>query len=870
MVSKEERINEAMRERISQLEEELKLCKHHLSETIRNKEVLECDIDALQKEAHVVVAQWATKANELNSELDKSVAEIEKLRGDLTHSEKLNDDLRQRLKDAEALSALNTEELHVLKLAHENLSEKVSAAERDFCSASQRVIQYENLVSKMDLEMKQSMEEIKSLTKEKSRLIEVNMGLREEKGELESLYHEARDLSKRLEEELMNSRQSSYNYNFLIAFFEEESCGRESIIFEWQSFFLDYISSRGEENKIRLLGLEKKFEEFQKNNILLREEKSSLETQLHEARAEFSSSQNEYNATIKNLRDQVRLLENDVAELQDSQVNQKRILETIQEEFDKSVEHCRVLASTKEELETEFRAVKECYSSLLLEYNDLRVSEQKRLHELNAKISLLTDEKNIIRNDYETRLRDVLTENALLCEDMTSMRQCIIFHLESEERLSLEITLYEEWLTLVLERNSNVLSWSSGIHFQLLDALKDINIIEKQLNEKETENEDLRGELENVKKEFASQKSYMTFLESKVEQLNSDLDSSRKKCEDVMSDNNWLKDQVESMRRELEELDGLLNSSLNEMREEGERQKLEQERLICEVHKYEDLLHRSQERIDSLDERCTILTSENEAMTKTLILTEGELLGLKEENKIKEQRDRMLTEQNKKLESTLSQIQKEYATSDGQNTMLKEQLKTQEAKIHIITTSARQEIEAMKVKLNNFIEKHEKAEEQVTILSNSLQESENNLGNLREAHQKAKLALEEAKQRCCKDSETIQRLLENRESLMQERDIVIRKYNRLHDILKGVKKEHSGRVTDEIHRLSDLCSQQEVELQQLRHQNILLKRGIIRLPESTGEQSERPVFVERLNLTEGPIRRPKKRLILSSYTKGGE
>ncbi|ORC84714.1 BRCT domain-containing protein [Trypanosoma theileri] len=870
MVSKEERINEAMRERISQLEEELKLCKHHLSETIRNKEVLECDIDALQKEAHVVVAQWATKANELSSELDKSVSEVEKLRDELKHSEKVNDDLRQRLKDAEAVDSLHEEELHILKMANENLTEKVSAAERDFCSASQRIIQYEDLVSKMDLEMKQSIEDIKTLTKEKSRLIEVNAELREEKGKLELLYYEARDLSKRLEEELMSSQKSLYRCNSLIVFFEEESCSRNRIVFEWQSFFLEYISSQGEKNKICLLELEKKAEDLQQNNILLQEEKDSLETQLREASAEFSSSQIEYNTTIQELRDQVRLLENDVAELQDSQVNQNRILETIQEEFDKSVARCRVLESTKEELETEFRAVKECYSSLLLEYNDVRVNEQKRLHELNAKISLLTDEKTIIRNDYETRLQEVLTENALLCENMASTRHDIIFHLEYEERLMLEVMFYEEWLSLVLDRNSKVLSWSSGIHAQLLAAMKDINLLEESMNKRQTENDELREELENTKKEFASEKSHLTLLESKVEQLTSELNTSRKKYEEVLNDNNWLKEQVESMRIELGELDGLLNSSLNEMREESEKQKLEQERLISEIRRYEDLLQRSQERIDSLDERCRILASENEAMTKTLILTEGELQDLKEENKKKLQRDRMLTEQNKKLESTLLQMQKEYANSDNQSTILKEQLKTQETKIHIISTSARQEIEAMKIKLNSFIEKCEKADQRVANLSESLQESENNLGNLREAYQRARVALEEAKQRCCKDAETIQKLLENRESLMQERDTVVQKYNRIHDILKGVKKENSGRVTDEIHRLSNLCSQQEVELQQLRHQNVVLKRGIIKLPENTGEQLERPVFVERLNLMEGPIRRPKKRLVLGSDTKANE
>ncbi|RNE94868.1 BRCT domain-containing protein, partial [Trypanosoma conorhini] len=294
----------------------------------------------------------------------------------------------------------------------------------------------------------------------------------------------------------------------------------------------------------------------------------------------------------------------------------------------------------------------------------------------------------------------------------------------------------------------------------------------------------------------------VTRLESKVVEVSAELKASKSTCEEVINDNAWLKEQVESMRRELGELDELLNSNLNEMREESERQQLEHERLLQEIHRYDELLRQSQDKVKSLEEQGVMLATNNEAISKTLLLTEGELLSSKKELAAAHQREKLLAEQKREIEFSLQQLQRKHVTVDSQTTALQEKLQTQEAKLHLIITSSRQEMENVKIKLNSFIEKYEEAEARVSELSKRIQESEKVQNNLREAYQKAKSALEEAKQRCCKDTDTIKKLLEERQSLEIEREVIVEKYNRVHDMLNSLKKDSVGKFADEAQKLS--------------------------------------------------------------------
>ncbi|KEG06677.1 BRCT domain-containing protein [Trypanosoma grayi] len=864
MTSKQERISEAMRERIAQLEEELNQCKHHLNEAVCRNESLESDIDAIQNEAHDVVGQWAAKAAELQTKVNESISQADGLRSDLLTCEKKNAELQLCLQNAEQTGRSQAEELHHLKETHRSILEKLAVAESDFCSASQRIIQYENLVGKMDLEMKQSVEDIRSFSKEKARLIEVVANLEEEKRRVEADCTEVRSLAGILENELTSRQRSLILLSCIMKLAEEEYYAREDIIFDWETSNLNSMTREWRHFLLCNSLLKEKQKRLEEDLDVLKGEKSSLEEGFQKTCAELCSVRQDHEKTKDELLQQVRLLERDVAELQDSQISQKCMMETLQERLDAALNQSRFFEDAKEGLETEFKAIKECYSALLLEHNELRVTEQKRQQELNAKITLLTDEGVLIRNDYEARLKEMMSEANNYQEIIDSLKKEVVGQLELKDRRSLEVIWYEECTQALLGHCAQLTTWLCSNHAQLAETMKTSHLMEGIIKENQTENNALREKLGVTEKDLVARREDLTVVEAKVVRLSSELKASKENYEEIVSDNNWLKEQVETMRRELSELDELLNSNLNDMREESEKQQLEHDRLIREVHRCEELLRCSQERIDVLDERCVILTAENNAVSKTLQLTEGEVSSLKKENALSQQREKTLAGQQRELESSLVELQNEYTNTVNQVAVLKEQLRTEECKLKLLGASSRQELEAIKTKMNHFIEKYEEAEQRASHLSKCLQESENTVGGMREAYQKAKTALEEAKLRCCSDADTIQKLLEERQSLINEREGVVEKYNRVHDMFKAVKKESFGRVADELQKLSELCSQQEVELQQLRHQNTILKRGIVKLPENAGNQIERPMFVERLNLAEGPLRRPKKRPAVSS------
>ncbi|RNF01450.1 BRCT domain-containing protein [Trypanosoma rangeli] len=861
MSSKQDRITDAMKERISQLESELSQCKHHLSEVFQQKESIECDIEALQKEAHDVVAQWVAKSTDLQTKLDASVSQVGVAKDELLLSKRSNEVLQRRLQDADETNRVQAEELsHLQKVQHDQAA-RLAAMEKDFFSASQQNIHYENLASKMDLEMKQVVEEMRSLIQEKNILIDAVAELKEENRSLEASCCETRNSIGKLENEVAEYKHRLHQVLAIWKLDQEERGVREEIVFQFGAFCLGVLWDKAKENINDKALLQKKHQTLEAEIDVLRKEISLYETEVQKKSFELSVLHQDHDKATSNLSQQIRLLEQDITELQDSQTNQNQIVEFLHRELENSTTQSERYKSLNEDLSTEFKAVKESYSSLLLEYNELKVCEERSQRELNAKIALLTDENKNIRVNYDLRLEEIMKENRRLLERLSFTEMESVKHAEVEARLIVKLSQSKEWSILLSDYSSQLVNCLRDNYGQILFLSKEVGLKESLLQEKNEMNYVLSEKLDALEKKVLLKQYEITQLESKMLDLSSELETSTTTCKEVTTDNTWLKEQVESMRHELGELDELLNFNLNEMREESERQQLEQKRLLQQIHRYEALLRQSQEKINSLGEHGMMLATDSEAISKTLLLTEGELLKAKEELAASHQREEALMEQKRQIESNLLQLQKKHVTVDSQTAVLQEQLQTQEAKLRLLSTSSRQEMEAVKIKLNSFIEKYEEAEARVSDLSKRIKASENIQSNLRESYQKAKAALEEAKQRCCKDTETIQKLLEERQSLEKERDTIVEKYNRVYDMLKSLKKDSVGKFADEAQKLSDLCFQQEVELQQLRHQNIMLKRGIRKLPvaSSADNHIERPIFVERLNLTEGPLRCPKKR-----------
>ncbi|RNF10933.1 BRCT domain-containing protein, partial [Trypanosoma conorhini] len=491
MTSKQDRITDAMKERIAQLERELSLCKHHLSEVVEQKETIECDVEALQKEAHDVVAQWVAKSSELQTKLDESVAQVVVVRNELLITKSSNDDLQRRLQDAHETNHVQAEELNQLKKASQDYAAKLARMEKDFSSASQQNIHYETLVSKMDLEMKQATEEMRALMQEKDVLIEVVAELREEKRSLEEARFEAKNFIGRLQNEVTDCERRLQQLLLIQSLDEEEFHAREEIVFQWGNFYLNALLAEAKENIHGNSLLQRKHQNLEAGINLLRKEKSLLETEVEKTSAELSALRQDYDKTTSNLSQHVRLLEQDITELQDSQISQKQIVDFLRKELDNSTAQIERYKSLNEDLNTEFKAVKDCYSSLLLEYNELRLSEERCQRETNAKITLLTDENKNIRADRDDRLQKLLKENTTLLERLSCTEREVLEHAELQARLILEVSKNNEWSTLLFYYASHLANWLQENDGQLRMMREEVDLKESFLKEKDEMNHTL-------------------------------------------------------------------------------------------------------------------------------------------------------------------------------------------------------------------------------------------------------------------------------------------------------------------------------------------------------------------------------------------
>ncbi|CCD19250.1 hypothetical protein ERJ75_001339200 [Trypanosoma vivax] len=858
-MSKSERICDAMKVRIAQLEEELSHCRECLKEATYRKEEVENSLDVLQHEAHDVVGQWAERTSELELKLEESAKRLLDIHEELRSSVNEKEHLKQQLEEREARCASNAQKLLHMEEVNSNMSESLAISKRNLTLASQQISTYESLINKVGEELMHRFEDIVDLIRDKKMLLEATAELRMSKQQAEKAFDDAMEKVRLLESELGNIIASGSRNSARVEFLEEEQRLRNDISFCWIRELSELIFDLLRSGSMAVLHLREKVEGYERSMHALSAERASLEEKLQEVQAELTTKLTENSKKESELRRQIRDLGQKSSELQNTVETQKRVLNALEEELNDCAIRRQTLECEKEDLETEFKAVRECYSTLLQEHSDLRATKHKLQQETNAKIACLTDQRDMLRGGYEKHLSDARAKIDYLTGRLHLSEVENLFFLEQRERLSIALQFDNELMYFLHCKVMELLPRLVGTLTELQRVKMDMEATKQLVTEKQVENHAIADKMKDREEMISIIQEEKKSLESRLCQLEGELALSNESCEKITNDNYWLTGQVESMRKELDEVDELFNSTLNSMREESEKHQFAQSKLQFEIQRCEDLLHRAQDSATSLEERCGVLVAENSAISKTLALTEEELAHAKEISVLAKQRECLAIEQKKSLEAKLVEIQREHVATDSQIAALKEQVRGHDARLQLVSDAAQKQLEIAKTKLNEFIEKHEDSELRAAHLAKSLQESKDALCNLQEAHHKAKATLEEAKRRCYNDAMRIQELVMERQHVASERDHIIEKYNRLHDLLKAHKNESSGRLAEEIQKLSDLCSQQEVELQQLRYQNVVIKRAIMRLPAVTSQHLDKQKCVERLNVSEGPLRRPRKR-----------
>ncbi|EAN77840.1 uncharacterized protein TEOVI_000827000 [Trypanosoma equiperdum] len=859
MSSKQERIADAMKERVTQLERELRECQQQLQEALQRGDDIQCAKEALQCEAHDIVDQWSRKTAELQTKLNECLCELSEARRLIALSEDRNTGLQNQLQQLEAHHLSQFQELEKYETQNKELSEKLAATERSLCFASQQVGAMEGRVNEMVAEIEQKSEQITSLSRKEDMLAEALLELQKSRKQAETIYNEGRERVSLLDDELSRAKRLLARTRDALLLTEQEVFCRCKIIADEANTMVGALFNQLLSAIHSNESYGEALKEAQHNSASLAEENGLLLLKLQEAEQDLSKLRVEQGQETATCREQIRLLELDVRELQDARINWSRELEAVQNELGRSETNRHTLEESKMSLNAELKIVKDCYSTLLVEHDELKISVQIMRRESEAEISRLVTEKASAMNSYEMKLQEVCMRNTTLNQILKFKEHEMLCHRESNGRQSILVENYHELVGLTQLYISKCEFIHSRMYNQVLDSREKIASLTQTISEKQLENSKLVSIARDLEEKVTSAQNDAKMFRSKVVELSTALNSNREEADNLVSENKWLSDQVFGMREELRDIDVLFNCTLNDMREQGENQQREREMLSEEVNRYEKLLQKSQQKISRCEERCSVFAAEKAAMLKTLTLAEEELLTAKSECSRAREREQFSLKEKGILEKELSQMRRDYVSSTNQVKALMEELRTHDVKQQLMNSSSRTEVEATKTKLNTYIELYENANVQVAQLTKSLQESRDAYDNLHESHQKAKVALEDAKQRCCHDAQEIQKALEERQRIASERDTLVEKYNKVHDVLKLIKKENSGTMAEEVRKLSDLCSQQEAELQELRHQNVILKRGIVKVADETHNPVERGKFVERLNLAEGPLRRPKKR-----------
>ncbi|KAG5490899.1 hypothetical protein JIQ42_00784 [Leishmania sp. Namibia] len=853
MSQKQDRVNDVLAQRISQLEDELRNAQCDLSSAMGQKERAQKELELLKREALEVVEQWSAE----NAELRRRLSDMEKDKSADLAALANRDDmvacLREELDVAQQLTLKYSNDLQEqqknfrdMESKNAELVESLASAQRDLSLSVQRVLDFEHLVTKSQAELKDMLEARK---KDAESIVRLRSSLAQSTAENDALRSAGENVSFGMER-LLESASKLKEENALLR------SRTEQLVSAKEELTQQLHIGREEQGKLieqvealtaRLVASEDEVRQNRENSERAQQQLATVTSTLRESQA----------AGEEQLK-LIQTLESDILELKDREITTGRVLCDLQAELLRLSQQMDETSKQKEDLETEFCAIKESYASTLMEFDNYKRSSTSALAAAQA--------------EFAAFKRDS-TERCILAEQNCSSAWSSVQELTAALRVQqLSELAHQEQIA----RSSILLDQQASLHsvfeqlvhavlVQLSDSCRALERAEERLRQDALSAEKTEEHMRAIsnrcctsEQTIIEQRKALSVFESQLSHHEARLEEVVRERDTFAKDNAWLKNQVESMRQELGELDELLSTNLNEMREENERLQLENDSLkqnVAASHKKEQ---DATARILALEKSFRDLKGELRVQTRTLEITEAESQALKA------QVENFSTSLNfsKKRCEELEAVNTEAAQSNSSLTLqvaqLQERLGGQDTKLSLILSEKRKESENLKQKLSAYAEKCEKCEQQLRAEIKSRKEVESAGAAAKEQNVKLRGALDELKTRCASDASTLKELLTERDDAIRDRDIIVEKYNKLHDAFRSVRREAHGKVADELKRVMELAMSQEAELQTLRQQNSTLKKSISMFVESAQPKAE-AVFMERLNLTEGPLRHPKKR-----------
>ncbi len=864
-------MTDIMRTRISQLEDENRGLIHDLSDKAAKLRDALAAVEVVRVDAHQVIGQWAEDAK-------KSRLQCEELARTKT-------EIAQSLATAEArvheVISINISQASRLQRLEKELEEAVNSSGATSEKQSARLQQLEELLQTRDAE-------IVALKSEAQRLCSVAAASETEAQKWEADCVDTLALVQSLRQERIASAAREADLSNLLCVSEgavsslsEQLASTQAVLQQAKENEekMEKMSATAEEHIVLLAEADEKqailVQEVQrlKNDVssgvermaklrdelraqdiaaeaLLREN-AALKTQLVVSAHEKSLMQadsSKLRQTVSEMQQELvesaaqRLaaakraddFESDVAEHLDTIESMKRVLQTLEEQLAWLRADAAASKATAENLQTEVDAVRAEFNRTHAE-NIVMKTKAVAASALETELRALVD---AVRTDLRSKVS--AAENSLKLAETT----------HAAERVELEREAIRISAAAKQEKDDLVLQ---------LDEAKRL-LFEAQTSSHQSK-ETLLHELSLLQSKGASYTAEIHRLEDKCHALESDQDRLRAEVQRKIRDANDSREQQKMAEH-------MLSQAVLEHQDERDRAAAATEALLLELRALKRAAEAAQERSEAADAESTDTRNELHKLRHLLISKDDAL------QRSEFERD-SLVERNKNFERLLS-MQNAVASELEAKAQTAEALRTERR-------SLQQDIAVLTSRLQQMQVDHERILEAKDLSHNKLE------GELRvrsEQHSKLKCAFDEAKSRCTAAEEAAVRAGDELNSVIRNREEIIMKYNNLHDRYSLLKRQvqdgHASSGETDRHqpsgdkqrelqleaslaKMSQICREQEGQLEVLRHEHRLLQRAMnmTRTTTATVEEFHKSsgLSVQNLNTTEGPRRHPRKRSV---------
>ncbi|CAD2214670.1 viral A-type inclusion protein [Angomonas deanei] len=787
----DEKLIDSLNNRISQLEGEVRSTKEELYKKRDECDNVRREMECLTKDAHSVVAQWEKETKKYRQKNEVSEKKLQEVSDLLESQTKSNVELEKKIKSYGELIA--------------EYSSSAEITNKEFLECREAKEQLEKQVEKLA-------EKVKDYESISAGFQEKFMEFDNEKNEHLSEINQLREVTADVEEKNAS------------------------------------LTTEKEEYRSQAEALLSRVESLKDEIASLKANGEQTETELKKYQAEselFSRNNGDLQNIIGQQLTVIAGLESDLAEAKDSDEMQRKIVSELSAALEDSKKENELLLERSVSLASELEAVKECYQSVLNEINDVKATSENNATALSTELSV----NKAALKDAKEELESALASVTHLLNEKISLERQNLSLLERVERKACELDNLEY---IFVFRNNLFKSCTHSYQ----GSLKSFTKLSANHEELSVSFKNLQDNFQNISKNLDESTATLNERDATITNLRESIQEEKSTKEQLQGevkmlkdDNEYLKNQVDSMRKELMQIDELVASDLNNLREEYENSKNENENLQKEVI---SLVKKNEEYLSTInfqETQISAATAENAALSDTLASAENELTAVLKE------RDSLLGELQKcklEIDSVSEQMRKVESAKEtalSKINSLEDHIRHQETTIKLIAADKKRDGDALRERLNASIDECESLKNTNRLL----QEKQSKL-------------LEEVKERCSKDAATIK-------DLLSQQDDIVEKYNTLHasycarregddsrkaDNLQAsllALQEENSRKMSEFKKLYELSVFQEAELEKQRRQNETLKKSVAALIGASKDTR----IQERLNTTEGPLRHPRKR-----------